>query len=247
MLIKSFYRLSYKLEKSRFIVANTQTRSSWESLLEEPQGRYFIATLELLQKFEDILPFIWDSHQVTRVTQGFCVWQDLMHVVRAWRQVKGYPCRGQRTYSNAMTARKSRFLLMFRVDQFKRKFGAHKRNIYPTLVQAEYNNRLWYWTWTKEWREASFFMQKLSQHTPKQAPFDPVSLALGRVNGFTRRGKAAKMGKAKKSLKAFTIGIPLFFSRWVYIEKIEPTFPYILSIADNMRRQMGRKTKKNLR
>lgn len=43
-----------------------------------------------------------------------------------------------------MTARKSRFLLMFRVDQFKRKFGAHKRNIYPTLVQAEYNNRLWY-------------------------------------------------------------------------------------------------------
>lgn len=56
-------------------------------------------------------------------------------------------------------------------------------------------------------------MFRLSQHTPKRAPFDPVSLALGRVNGFTRFGKAAKMGKSKKNLKTFTIGVPLFFSR----------------------------------
>lgn len=230
-----------------FKKTNTQTAVYWESLLEQARPSFQFTTLELLDFFRDILPFIWYSRQVTHYVQGFCVWQDLLHTVKAWRHIKGYPARGQRTYSNAMGARKHKLLLFFRLEQFKNRFGRRKRNIYPTLIQAEYNNRLWYWTWFREWKEASFFMFRLSQYVPKRAPFDPVNLALGRVNGFARKGKAAKMGKAKKVTKTFTIGVPLFFSRWVYIEKIDPRFPFILSIADHMRRHMGRKSTKNKR
>ena len=45
------------------------------------------------------------------------------------------------------------------------------------------------------------------------APFNPVLLAKGQTNGYMRVGKAAKLGKAKRVTKSFTIGVPIFFSQ----------------------------------
>lgn len=41
-------------------------------------------------------------------------------------------------------SKKNKILFNYRLDQFKLLFGKKKRNIYPTLLKAEYNNRLWF-------------------------------------------------------------------------------------------------------
>lgn len=56
--------------------------------------------------------------------------------------MRGYPQKGQTTYTNANTARKVRLLYNFRIQQFVNLFGKRKRTQYPNLVLAEYNNRL---------------------------------------------------------------------------------------------------------
>ena len=75
-----------------------------------------------------------------------CVMYDMIFIVSMWRQARGYPKNGQTTYTNAKTARKSRLLFNFRLQQFFTLFGVRKRNIYPTLIMAEYNNRIWFHT-----------------------------------------------------------------------------------------------------
>jgi hypothetical protein len=74
-------------------------------------------------------------------------------------------------------------------------------------------------------------------------PFDPVSLAKGQTNGYERVGNASKIGKAKKITKQCTIGVPLFFTKYIYIELLPEVFPYRLTIADELRKKMGKKKK----
>jgi len=46
------------------------------------------------------------------------------------------------TIGRKNTSKKNKLLLNFRVQQYFKMFGQKSRNIYPTLVKAEYNNRL---------------------------------------------------------------------------------------------------------
>jgi len=46
--------------------------------------------------------------------------------------------------------------------------------------------------------------------------FNPVLLAGNQTNGYKRFGKASKIGKAKKLVKLYTLGVPLLFARFVY-------------------------------
>lgn len=75
-------------------------------------------------------------------------------------------------------------------------------------------------------------------------PFDPVSLAKGQTNGYLRVGNASKIGKAKKITKQCTVGLPLFFTKYIYTDILPAHFPYKLSIADDLRKKMGKKKKK---
>lgn len=60
-------------------------------------------------------------------------------------------------------------------------------------------------------------------------------------------GNASKIGKAKKLTKQCTVGLPIFFSRYIYAEILPITFPFRLSIADDLRKKMGKKRKRNLK
>jgi len=71
--------------------------------------------------------------------------------------------------------------------------------------------------------------------------FDPVNLARGQTNGYVRVGNASKIGKAKKITKQCTIGLPLFFTRYLYAEILPVAFPFRLSVADDLRKKMGKK------
>jgi len=178
-------------------------------------------------------------HTVTLV-----VW-DMLFLIKIWRHIKGYPGNGQSTHTNARNSRKNKTLMNFRLQQFFGLFGKKKRNIFPTLIQAEYNNRLWFTMWLYEWAQGRQFLFSLVNQKNLTIAFDPVSLAKGQTNGYERIGKAAKVGKAKKITKQGTIGVPLFFTKLIYAEYLPAYFPYRLTIGDDLRRKMGKKNKKN--
>ena len=175
---------------------------------------------------------------------GLLLLKDICGLIYTWRQVRGYPSRGQSTHGNAKTARKKNLLSQYRLIQMLQLFGRKKRNIFPTLIQAEYMNRLWKNNWVEEWVEASFFVEISVITSRGHAPFNPVLLAKGQTNGYTRVGRAAKLGKSKKITKAFTIGVPIFFSQWIYFDPLPEGFPVRLFIADETRKKMGKKQKK---
>ncbi len=175
------------------------------------------------------------------------VFLDMLTLIKMWRHIKGYPANGQTTYTNANNSKKNKQLLNFRLEQFYFLFGRKRRNIFPTLIQAEYNNRLWNKIWFNEWAQAVQFVFSLVNPKKQAIPFDPVSLAKGQTNGYVRVGNASKIGKAKKITKQCTIGLPLFFTRYIYAEILPVHFPFRLSIADDLRKKMGKKRKRNLK
>lgn len=89
------------------------------------------------------------------------------------------------------------------------------------------------------------FLLKLIKPNTRKIPFDPVKLSKNFTNGYIRTGKAAKLSKSKKVTKVTTIGLPIFFSKWLYYDNPPKSFPYILWISDSDRKKMGVKRKKN--
>ena len=214
-------------------------------LQKNTQYNFFLGTLPL--NFKNKLKTI--NTQPNNQKIAYLVFLDMLQLLKMWRHIKGYPANGQTTYTNANSSKKNKNLLNFRLDQFYALFGKKKRNIFPTLVQAEYTNRLWHNLWYLEWAQGTQFVFSLVNPNKQTIPFDPVSLSKGQTNGYVRVGNASKIGKAKKLTKQCTIGVPLFFTRYIYAELLPAIFPYRLIIADDLRKKMGKKkrnvTKKN--
>jgi len=171
--------------------------------------------------------------------------KDLINLNTIWRLIKGYGTKGQRTHSNNKNIKKNKLLHTYRLEQFFLRFGYRKRNIYPTLIIGEYTNKLWKLNWFVEWCEAYLYLLKLIKPNTRKIPFDPVKLSKNFTNGYTRVGTASKIGKSKKITKVCTIGLPIFFSKWLYYDIPPRSFPYILWISDSDRKKMGVKRKKN--
>lgn len=119
-------------------------------------------------------------------------------------------------------------------------FGQKKRNIYPTLVKAEYNNRLWYYNWFFEWLQSYVFAKRMAILGNRAGVFNPVLLAGNQTNGYKRYGKAAKIGKAKKLTKLYTIGVPFLFARFIYFSSTPRGFPKI-TLKDEVSKRLGKK------
>ena len=188
--------------------------------------------------------YLWD---IKNIEIAQLLFLEFKNFIKTWRRIKNYPINGQSTHTNAKMVRKNKILLTFRVNQFFQLFGIKKRNIYPTLIIAEYTNKLWCEIWLIEWLEARQYVLTLIKPKLKVLYFDPVNLAKNITTGYTRYGAAAKVGKKKKNLNTATIGLPLFFSRFLYYEHIPRGFPVRLNLSDEDRRKMGKKSKKNLR
>lgn len=174
------------------------------------------------------------------------VLKDLIGLYLTWRQIRGYPSKGQTTHTNSKTSRKTKLLMYYRLDQFYKVFGNKKRNVYPTLIKAEYTNRLWFNTWVKEWKEANRFAMRMANLKGRGGNnFNPALLADNQTNGYVRVGKAAKIGKAKKLVKVFTLGVPVFFSRYIYYPHPPHGFPVKLVLKDEVNKKLGKKVKRN--
>jgi hypothetical protein len=70
--------------------------------------------------------------------------------------------------------------------------------------------------------------------------FNPVLLAGHQTNGYKRFGKAAKIGKAKKLTKVYTIGVPSLFAKYIYLSNTPYGFPKII-LRDEVNKRLGKK------
>lgn len=176
--------------------------------------------------------------------QANCVFKDMLNLICMWRQIRGYPQGGSTTHTNAKTCKKNKILYSYRLNQFYKLFGKKKRNIYPTLIKAEYNNRLWYHVWRVEWSQASSFVLRMLNNNKSYTLFNPTLLAANQTNGYTRINKALKIGKSKKLTKVFTVGVPLFFTRYMYYNIIPKKFPIRLTLKDDINKSLGKKLRR---
>lgn len=240
MLLNKFNRThNYPFFSYKKSLKNSSCRQQLSSFNEQ-QGLFTL--LSIVNKNPLMQFFFFDKFFELKETREVlnCVFKDMMHLVCMWRHVRGYPQGGNTTHTNANTSKKNKLLLNYRVNQFYSMFGQKRRNIYPTLVKAEYNNRLWYFNWQEEWLQAHFFARKMAKAGHRAGSFNPALLAANQTNGYQRAGKATKVGKAKKLVKVFTLGVPLLFSRYIYLSKPPMDFPKLV-LKDEVNKRLGRK------
>lgn len=161
-----------------------------------------------------------------------------------WRHVRGYPANGQRTWSNGKSVSKNNSTLrVFREAQIISSFGKKRRKQATNLVLGEYNNKLWKYTWFSEWDQARKFNIRTSKKVGKKRVIrvDLISLTKCITGGYRRKGSAARFNKAKKKFKAVTIGLPVFFTRYVYLELRSRSFPIPITILQVQRKMKSKK------
>ena len=172
------------------------------------------------------------------------IFWDMMYCIKIWRQIHGYSSNGQRSHSNNKSNKKNKKILLFRVQQFYKLFGKKKRDIFPTLIIAEYNNRLWFTMWFMHWLEGKVFIFKLALRTRGKVKFDPHMLSKNIVTGVKKKKKKKHNASKKKIALVATIGLPILFSLHLYGINKDKNLPYKLNIPDDSRRKMGKKKKK---
>ena len=185
-------------------------------------------------------------YNINKYIIAILIFKDMMLYTQIWRQIRGYSKNNQRSHSNNKNNKKIKLINKFRLKQFYKLFGKKRRDIFPTLILAEYNNRLWFTIWNKEWREAWNFILMLSERDKKNnVKFDPVLLSKNIITGVKSKKKKKKHNTAKKKiLLVVTIGLPIFFTRFLYNLKKTNTLPFNLQIAEEIRKKMGKKQKK---
>lgn len=188
---------------------------------------------------------ISNNENWSKITLTNLIFKDMLFYMQIWRQVRGYSKNNQRSHSNNKGNKKFKIINKFRLQQFYKLFGRKRRDIFPTLILAEYNNRLWFLSWRGEWFQGLAFIYKLSKISKNGVKFDPYLLSKNTTTGvFTIKKKKKHNTVKKKIILVATIGVPLFFSRFLYNYSGIKPLPYKLVIADNTRKKMGKKKKK---
>ncbi len=172
------------------------------------------------------------------------VFKDMMFYIQTWRQVKGYSKNNQRTHSNNKNNKKKKLLNTYRLQQFYKLFGRKRRDIFPTLIIAEYTNRLWHLIWYEEWLQAWVFIVNLANKNRKLVKFDPSLLSKNIITGVKKEKKKKKHNATKKKIiLVATIGLPVLFSMYLYNYKDKYRLPFKLVISEESRKKMGKKKK----
>lgn len=137
---------------------------------------------------------------------------DFIQSYKGWRHSKGFPCRGQRTWSNASSAKNANISLRkFKLKLLTRlykKFPEHQLNV---LYLAEQINMLWRSQWNNEWKAAR--KQRLEE-TAKGKKIEPDLIAMSKGN-VVHPNKVKRMNKRQKQqLKknSYSLGFEIGFT-----------------------------------
>jgi len=126
----------------------------------------------------------------------------MLMYIQIWRQIRGYSKNNQRSHSNNKNNKKTKLINKFRLKQFYKIFGKKRRDIFPTIILAEYNNRLWHIIWRSQWQEAWKFIINLSEKDKKKiVKFDPVLLSKNIITEVKSIKKKKKKNFFKKKKK----------------------------------------------
>lgn len=79
-------------------------------------------------------------------------------------------------------------------------------------------------------------MKKHLHKKTKNLQIDLQNLAKGITSGYRRRGNAAKQNKAKKQVKSATVGLPLFFSKFMYNNITTRKFPFKITVEQQQKK-----------
>ncbi len=172
------------------------------------------------------------------------LFKDMIHIYKVWRHIKGYPVNGQRTWSNGKSVTKNNlFFKNFRVHQIIKTYGKKRKHKAQKLVLGEYVNKLWLITWPHEWKQARRFnLRSAKKRGKKRTIFiDLNSLASCITGGYKRIGKAIKFNKTKKRFKNVTIGLPMFFTRYIYTKVNDKMFKVDFSLMQIQRKFKAKK------
>jgi len=117
------------------------------------------------------------------------VLNDMIYLLQIWRQIKGYSSNGQRSHSNNKNNKKIKLLNSYRLQQFYDMFGKKRRDIFPTIIIAEYTNRLWILNWYVEWVNGLKFILFLASNNKGTVKIDPALLAKNIITGWKKKKK----------------------------------------------------------
>lgn len=144
---------------------------------------------------------------------------DLIYTYRGWRHSKGFPVRGQRTWSNAWSSYRSNlFLRNIKLKIAKKYYGNLPENEINMAYLAEDINSLWKLQWEHEWKAAKKRL-KASEKNNKKNPvkIDLASMAQGNVIIDDIIKKKLKANKKKRVVQknVFTLGFDPGFTKFV--------------------------------
>lgn len=172
------------------------------------------------------------------------LFKDMIHNYKTWRHIKGYPVRGQRTWSNGKSSTKNNVLLKnFRINQIIKHYGKKRKKKANLLVLGEYVNKLWLFTWRNEWLQARYhnLISAKKRGQKNTLKIDLKNLAMSITSGYKRKGKATKFNTAKNKLNINTIGLPLFFTKHIYSKVFNKFFPIDFSLQHEQRKMKSKK------
>jgi hypothetical protein len=172
------------------------------------------------------------------------VLNDMIYLLQIWRQIKGYSSNGQRSHSNNKNNKKIKLLNSYRLQQFYDMFGKKRRDIFPTIIIAEYTNRLWILNWYVEWVNGLKFILFLASNNKGTVKIDPALLAKNIITGWKKKKKKKHNTRKIKIILLGTVGLPFLFTRYLYDVSKLPKLPFKITIPDDSRKKLGTKRKK---
>lgn len=147
------------------------------------------------------------------------------------RQFLGYPSRGQRTWSNAQSARRlNKYVRQWRTEQH---FSQFKFSCPPTtmyqVMRLEFFNEMWYTQWHHEWKYAKEYRLKNTRlFRYKKWKFGITYALKNRALTYYQNPYKLKRMKGKKKLvlpkNQFNVGFDLNFTTAFYKKLFNPTF-----------------------
>lgn len=140
------------------------------------------------------------------------IYLDLIYTYQGWRHLVGLPVRGQRTWSNANSVKKSNFnLKLHNYNAAKSFYGKSLNTDISTIIMAEYINFLWRRQWFSEWIHGREWLRRFFRKNPHKIKIDFSALARGLIGNIKKEG--SKIGKKKKKLLTGCVGFDIGFTQ----------------------------------
>lgn len=184
----------------------------------------FVDELKLFKQelfYKKFLIFFQLSSLTLKLTQQiYIILLDLITSYKGFRHLKGFPLRGQRTWSNSWSTYKNNQILRnIRFDWALKYYNLTSRKDIKIGLFAEFHNLLWKKQWHKNWWEAR--IKRLARQTKLVDDIfkiDLKAIALNQIFIPSKKKELTKKQKALKEKSMFLSGFSIGFSKETHQE-----------------------------